>query len=89
MQTLRDDPHRAAAGDSTRDVFAFGQGKRPPRTATSGRSDPTMTGQNEVNDYVVLTQGAANLIAVTGPPSNASTTRLSAPQKALFASVRS
>ena len=43
MQTSCDDSHRAAAGDSTGDVFALGQGKRSPRTATSGRSDPTMT----------------------------------------------
>ena len=62
MQTLCDDPHRAAAGDSARDVFALGQRKRPRRTATSGRSNPAMTGQNEVNDYVILTQGTANLI---------------------------
>src|SRR5207245_5973476 len=38
-QTLGDDPHRAAAGDSAGDVFAFGQGEYPPRTATSSRSD--------------------------------------------------
>jgi hypothetical protein len=62
MQTLRDDPHRAAAGDCTRDVFAFGQREYPARPATSGRRDPTMTCQNQVDDYVVFTQGAANLI---------------------------
>ena len=62
MQTLCDDPHRAAAGDSARDVFALGQCKHPPRTATSGRRDPTVTRQNEVNDYVILTQSTANLI---------------------------
>ena len=44
MQTSCDDSHRATAGDSTGDVFALGQGKHSPRTATSGRSDPTMTG---------------------------------------------
>jgi len=62
MQTLRDDPHRAAADDCTRDVFAFGQGEDPPRTTACGRRDPTMTCQNELNDYVVLTQSTANLI---------------------------
>ena len=62
MQTLRDDPHRAAAGDGTRDVFTFGQREYPARPATCRRSDPTMTCQNEVDDYVVFTHGAANLI---------------------------
>jgi hypothetical protein len=52
----------AAASDCTRDAFAFSQREYPARPATCGRSDPTMTCQNEVDDYVVFTQGAANLI---------------------------
>ena len=62
MQTSCDDPHRATAGDSTRDVFAFGQGEDPPRTKASGRRNPTVSCQNELNDYVILTQSTANLI---------------------------
>src|ERR1700720_2043380 len=68
-QTLCDDPHRVTAGDSARDVFALGQCKRPRRTATSGRRNSTVTGQNEVNNYVILTQSTANLIQrLTGLP---------------------
>src|SRR5580704_18443805 len=60
--TLGDDPHRAAAGDSTGDVFAFGQGEYPPRTATSSRSDPPVTRQQKVNDDMIFAEGTANLM---------------------------
>jgi hypothetical protein len=62
MQTLCDDSHGAAAGYATRDVFALGQGKHSPGTATRKRRDPTMTCQNEVNNYVVLADGPANFM---------------------------
>jgi hypothetical protein len=62
MQTSCDDSHRTTAGDSTRDVFAFGQREYLPRAATNGRRNPTVSCQNEVNDYVVFTQSTADLI---------------------------
>jgi hypothetical protein len=59
-QTLGDDLHRAAAGDSAGDVFAFSQGEYPSRTVTSSRSDPSVTRQQKPNDPMVLLQRATN-----------------------------
>src|SRR5262245_52329371 len=59
---LRDRSHRTAAGDAARDVLAFGKCERPPRTTTGGQSDPATSRQDQVNHYVVFTQGTANLL---------------------------
>ena len=61
-QMLGDDPHRAAAGDSAGDVFAFGQCQRTPRTATDRRSDPPVTRQQEMDDVLVLAECSTNRI---------------------------
>jgi hypothetical protein len=61
-QALSDDPHRAAAGDSAGDVFAFGQGQRTPRTATDRRSDPPVARQQEMDDLFILTECSTNRI---------------------------
>jgi hypothetical protein len=59
-QTLGDDPHRRAAGDSAGDVFSFGQGECPPRTATGRWSDAAVTRQQKVNDHMVLAERSTN-----------------------------
>ena len=57
---LSHDPHRAPAGDSSRDVFALAQCQRTPRTATSSRSDPSVTRQQEIDDVLVLAERSTN-----------------------------
>jgi hypothetical protein len=59
---LSNDPQRAAAGDSAGDVFAFGQGEYPPRTATDSRNDPSVTRQQEMDDVLVLAERSTNRI---------------------------
>jgi hypothetical protein len=59
---LGDDPHRAAAGDSAGDVFAFGQSEYPPRTATGGWSNPAVTRQQKLNDHMALAERSTNLM---------------------------
>jgi hypothetical protein len=59
---LGDDPHRAAAGDSAGDIFAFGQGEYPPRTMTYGRSNAAVTRQQKLNDHMIFAEGTANLM---------------------------
>src|SRR3984885_3654330 len=54
LQTFGDDPHRAAAGDSAGDVFAFGQGQRTPRAATDRRSTTPVARQQEMDDLFIL-----------------------------------
>ncbi len=61
-QMLGDDPHRAAAGDSAGDVFAFGQCQRTPRTATDRRSDPPVARQQEMDDLFILAECSTNRI---------------------------
>jgi len=61
-QMLGDDPHRAAAGDSAGDIFAFGQGEYPPRTATYRWSDPAVTRQQEMDDLFILAECSTNRI---------------------------
>jgi|HubBroStandDraft_6_1064221.scaffolds.fasta_scaffold100743_2 hypothetical protein len=61
-QTLGNGPHREATSDSAGDVFAFGQGEYPPRTATSSRNDPPVTRQQKVNDDMIFAEGTANLM---------------------------
>src|SRR5690242_21084169 len=61
-QTLGDDPHRAATGDSAGDVFAFGQSEYLPRTATSSRSNPSVTRQQEMDDLFILAYCSTNRI---------------------------
>ena len=62
LQTFGDDPHRAAAGDSAGDVFAFGQCQRTPRAATDQRSDPPVARQQEMDDLFILTECSTNRI---------------------------
>jgi len=44
------------------DVFAFGQGEYPPRTATDSRNDPSVTRQQEMDDVLVLAERSTNRI---------------------------
>ena len=61
-QTLSDDPHRAATGHPTGDVFAFGQCQCTPRTATDRRSDPPVARQQEMDDLLILAECSTNRI---------------------------
>jgi hypothetical protein len=49
-------------GDSAGDVFAFGQGEYPPRTAAAGWSDPAVTRQQKLNDHMVFAEGSTDLL---------------------------
>jgi hypothetical protein len=59
-QTLSDDPHRAATGDSAGDVFPFRQGEGNGRTAAGGWSNPAVTRQQKPNDHMVLAESSTN-----------------------------
>src|ERR1700694_3403802 len=60
--TLGGEPHRATTGDSAGDVFAFGQGEYPPRSATSSRSNSAVTRQQKLNDHMALAERQTNLM---------------------------